>query len=260
MKKSRVAPFKTTTYNLIMSEKSNFYVFEKKEILLVVLFVVLVAVTSFLFGLKIGSTYSFEDSGYDENQKQILNEETKKVEFISKEEEKVKTIISEDSKKEGAKERDINKELQESLKNKIINEFSDENKKFQADAPKKSVAQEVPMEATRSSADLVSKEVLPEPDMENVETAQTEGSGDKFSGKYTVQLAAFQTISEAKEFAEGFKVLGYSPIINEKEIEGRGNWFRVSLGVFDNLAMAKDYILKNKSLFAERDYVFRQFD
>ncbi|EQC52370.1 SPOR domain-containing protein, partial [Bacteriovorax sp. DB6_IX] len=87
-----------------------------------------------------------------------------------------------------------------------------------------------------------------------------EQSDDNFSGKYTIQLSSFQSLAEAKQFAEGFKVLGYNPIINEKNIPGRGNWFRVSLGVFNSLSETKDYILKHKSLFAERDYVLTKFE
>ncbi len=241
-----------------MSEKSNFYVFEKKEILLVVLFVILVAVTSFLFGLKIGSSYSFDQAGFSSQEKEMLNKQPGKVEFISKEEERVQDIIE---KKEDRAKEDINKEIQESLKNKIIQEFSNENKKFQDNSAQKKIQNKVnDASAVQESVENTQGEPVTEPEDELSEQQEPASVGDSFSGKYTIQLAAFQTISEAKEFAEGFKVLGYSPIINEKEIQGRGNWFRVSLGVFDNLSGAKDYILKNKSLFAERDYVFRQFD
>lgn len=258
MNLSLIASFKTTTYNLYMSEKSNFYVFEKKEILLVVLFVILVAVTSFLFGLKIGSSYSFDQAGFSSQEKEMLNKQPGKVEFISKEEERVQDIIE---KKEDRAKEDINKEIQESLKNKIIQEFSNENEKFQDSSAQKKIQNKV-NEASdvQELVENTQGEPVTEPEDELSDQQEPASVGDSFSGKYTIQLAAFQTISEAKEFAEGFKVLGYSPIINEKEIQGRGNWFRVSLGVFENLSGAKDYILKNKSLFAERDYVFRQFD
>ncbi len=233
-----------------MDEKSNFYVFEKKEVLLVILFVILVSVTSFLFGLKIGSSYSFESSGNTEAEKSLLGNESKSIEFISKEEEQVKELVKEAP----TEKNDINEKIQESLKSKIMNEFSDQNKKFLDQGSKqKEKAQDSNDSAAQNEVSMDSPVVEEQSD----EIVKKE---DNYSGKYTIQLGSYRTISEAKEFAEGFKVLGYSPVINEVEIQGRGNWFRVSLGVFDNLAGAKDYILQNKSLFAERDYVFIQFD
>ena len=242
-----------------MNDKSNFYVFEKKEVLLVILFVILVSVTSFLFGLKIGSSYSFESSGNSMSEQELLsNEGSSKVEFVSKEEEMVNDLVNESEKRD---EKNVNKEIQESLKNKIMNEFSDQNKKFlDQETAKEEMVQNVVKE-TPESKQIDNASVQDSMQAKQDEMLrETNQKSDNFTGKYTIQLGSYRTVSEAKEFAEGFKVLGYSPVINEVEISGRGNWFRVSLGVFENLAMAKEYILQNKSLFAERDYVFIQFD
>src|SRR5690606_27564903 len=46
------------------------------------------------------------------------------------------------------------------------------------------------------------------------------------AGKFTVQLGSYNSMEDAKQFAEGFTVRGYSPIINEVKIEGKGNWYR----------------------------------
>lgn len=239
-----------------MNEKSNFYVFERKEIFLVILFVILIAITSFLFGLKIGSGYSFQDTGNTSSDLQQITTETKKVDFISTEEEKVQKLVK---KEEASKREDINDKIEKSLKQKMIDEFSQENKKFAK--PAMDTATEVKAENTAVAQPKVvepAKEVVvAEPE---VQAPQMEEKEDSFAGKYTIQLSSFQSLAEAKEFAEGFKVLGYNPIINEKNIPGRGNWFRVSIGVFDSLAETKNYILKNKSLFAERDYVLTKFD
>ena len=238
-----------------MNDKSNFYVFEKKEVLLVILFVILVSVTSFLFGLKIGSSYSFEATGNTQTEKDLLGSETKPVEFISKEEEMVKELVKE----EKDTEKNINQEIQDSLKSKIMNEFSDQNKKF-LDQSKNTETPTKQEEAPKEYESQVKEETVTNTPEIDATVREAALKNDSFSGKYTIQLGSYRTISEAKEFAEGFKVLGYSPVINEVEIQGRGNWFRVSLGVFENLAGAKEYILENKSLFAERDYVFIQFD
>lgn len=78
------------------------------------------------------------------------------------------------------------------------------------------------------------------------------------AGKFTIQLGSYNTVDEAKQFAEGFTVRGYSPIINEVKIEGKGNWYRVSLGLFDSVEEAKTYIKSEQSLFAGQDHIITE--
>lgn len=78
------------------------------------------------------------------------------------------------------------------------------------------------------------------------------------AGKYTIQLGSYNTVEEAKQFAEGFTVRGYNPIINEVKIEGKGTWYRVSLGAFDTVEAAKKYIRAEQSLFAGQDHVITE--
>lgn len=77
-------------------------------------------------------------------------------------------------------------------------------------------------------------------------------------GKYTIQLGSYPSVEEAKQFAEGFTVRGYSPIINETTIEGKGTWYRVSLGLFGTVEEAKTYIKNEQSLFSGQDYVITE--
>jgi septal ring-binding cell division protein DamX len=79
-------------------------------------------------------------------------------------------------------------------------------------------------------------------------------------GKYTIQLGSYNTLDEAKQFAEGFTVRGYNPIINEVKIEGKGTWYRVSLGVFTTVEEAKSYIKQEQSLFSGQDHVISKID
>lgn len=76
--------------------------------------------------------------------------------------------------------------------------------------------------------------------------------------KYTIQLGSYPSIEEAKQFAEGFTVRGYSPIINQTTLEGKGTWYRVSLGLFSTVEEAKGYIKTEQSLFAGQDYVITE--
>jgi septal ring-binding cell division protein DamX len=83
---------------------------------------------------------------------------------------------------------------------------------------------------------------------------------DQYSGKYTINLGSYRSLEEAEAFAEGFRVRGYNPIINEAELPNRGVWYRVSLGVFDTISDAKDFVKKEQSLFQGQEYIFYRFD
>lgn len=78
------------------------------------------------------------------------------------------------------------------------------------------------------------------------------------AGKYTIQLGSYNSMEEAKQFAEGFTVRGYSPIINEVKIPNKGNWYRVSLGLFNTVEEAKAYIKTEQSLFAGQDHIITE--
>jgi cell division protein FtsN len=78
------------------------------------------------------------------------------------------------------------------------------------------------------------------------------------AGKYTIQLGSYNTVDEAKQFAEGFTVRGYNPIINEVKISGKGTWYRVSLGLFNTVEEAKTYIKQEQSLFSGQEHVISE--
>lgn len=83
-------------------------------------------------------------------------------------------------------------------------------------------------------------------------------ANSSMNGKFTIQLGSYPSVEEAKQFAEGFTVRGYSPIINETTIDGKGTWYRVSLGLFGSVEEAKGYIKNEQSLFSGQDYVITE--
>lgn len=213
-----------------MDEKSNLYVFERKEVFLIFVFMILIGVTSFILGVKVGKQYSFEKAGFEQ-----VDRET--VDLLSKKEEEIHdgsrpTEVQLDT-------QDLRQKMNENLEKKIKEE----------------------LEKRPESVPVEDKPQIESNQTEVDETPVTDNRmQDEMSGKYTIQLGSYRTLNEAEQFANGFKVKGYNPIISQKNIEGRGTWFRVSLGAFDSLSQAKDYILKEKELFLGQDYVFGQLD
>lgn len=69
-----------------MESNTKLYVFAKKEVALIFIFMILIAITSFVMGVKIGKSYSLELAGVTpEDQKKV-------VELLSKNEESLEEI------------------------------------------------------------------------------------------------------------------------------------------------------------------------
>lgn len=201
-----------------MDSKTKLYVFAKKEVALIFIFMILIAITSFVMGVKIGKNYSLEMAGI------TPADQKKVVELLSKKEEQLEDI-KKNAEAHTVESGDIESKLQE----KISAEFG-------GDAP-----------ATPAAHGQMSTE---QPKASN----PSGQSKDGLSGKFTIQLGSHRTLKEAEDFAEGFKARGYDPIINQIDIKGKGTWYRVSLGAFGTNDEARAYIAKEKTLFIGQDY------
>lgn len=200
-----------------MDSKTKLYVFAKKEVALIFIFMILIAVTSFVLGVKIGKNYSLEMAG-------ITKEDQKKVvELLSNKEEELSNIKA-NPEANTVESSDIEHKLQE----KISEEFGG---------------------GAENSGAHGNMSV----DHGKAEAPKASGK-DSLSGKYTIQLGSHRTLKEAESFAEGFRARGYNPIINQIEIKGKGVWYRVSLEAFSTPEEAKAYVGKEKSLFMGQDY------
>lgn len=196
-----------------MEENNKVMVFEKKEIILISLLVVVLIVASFTIGVKMGKRLSLDAAGVTEADK-------KEVELKSAVEEDAEKTLSTDALL-------TDEEKLKKLMDESKTQLTEELEKFSSEEKK----------TTTSGAAPVS---------------------NPMAGKYTIQLGSYNTVEEAKQFAEGFTVRGYNPIINEVKIEGKGTWYRVSLGAFDTVESAKKYIRDEKSLFAGQDHVITE--
>jgi septal ring-binding cell division protein DamX len=197
-----------------MEENNKVIVFEKKEIILVLIFVLVLIITSFTLGIRLGKKLAFTDAG-------IKEEDIKSVELKSTVEEDAESTVSEDSKLTD----------EEKLK-----KLMDESKTRLTDELEKFSSEEKPSSSKVSS----------------------NSSKSAMAGKFTIQLGSYNNLEEAKQFAEGFTVRGYSPIINEVKIADKGTWYRVSLGLFDSVDEAKNYIKEEQSLFSGQEHVISE--
>jgi septal ring-binding cell division protein DamX len=244
-----------------MDEKTKLYVFSKKEVALIFLFMVVTAITSFVVGVKMGKSFSYAEAGLKQEDRQM-------VEILSGQEEMVNEVVD---KQENNEEENVSiKDLNQRLEEKLIDELSGRSKKI-SDEQMQKVLEKKNVELKKNQEDQVSDSAVSDTKAKTVvppvmdmaaekPQMELEKVSDQYKGKFTIQLGSHRSLREAEEFAEGFKVRGYNPIINEVELPNRGTWFRVSLGAFASLSEAKEYVKKEYSLFQGQDYVFVRFD
>ncbi|MAF77142.1 MAG: hypothetical protein CME60_03210 [Halobacteriovoraceae bacterium] len=248
-----------------MDEKTKLYVFSKREVALIFLFMFLIALTSFVFGVKIGKSYSYGQAG-------LSPADRERVELLSGQEEAVNEVVDEVEKEQGSKNdsqglapdmEDLNKKLEQHIKE----ETTGEKKRVTSPTEEQEISKEAFKEerndqqgASNQMVEPAPGVTIPSPKAEQVTGSESQSQKDKYSGKYTIQLGSHRSIEEAQDFAEGFRVRGYNPIVNEVEIPGRGIWYRVSLGAFQSITEAKEYVKKEDSLFQGQEYVFVRFE
>jgi cell division septation protein DedD len=205
-----------------MEEDSKPFIFEKREIALIFICMILIAFLSFSMGVKVGKSYSFKKEGF-------VKEDREKIKLKSELEESIEAKVNIES------EEDL-EETKEGLEN--FQKLRDELKKVEEE--------EVVIEKSAPAKQL-EKMVEKRPRY-------------KYAGKYTIQLGTYRSEADSRKFADGFSIRGYEPIIQEIDSPGKGLMYRVSLGVFDSKNEALEYVKTESSLFRGQDYLFTQFE
>ena len=200
-----------------MSNKIGLYIIAKKELLLLLVFMFLIAATSFIFGIKVGKEHAYRKNRIaptDHQRVQMLADE--KIQEIP--EKTTPTIVDET----------------QSIHSRLEEEIQKQMTQIEDMAPP---AQESEIEVPPP----------PSPAAPPLPTVK----------KYTIQLGSYRSRQDAEAFSQGFAVRGYQPMIREVEIPSKGTWFRVSLGVFDTTEEARNYIQREESLFQGEDYMIQ---
>lgn len=233
-----------------MEENNKLFVFDKKEVVLIFVFIVVIAVTTFTLGVRIGKQLSLKEDGYTKKDVESVNLKSVEEEYVEK------VVGSQDAPpnfegalgetpaalpSEAAKVEDVEARLREEMAKLAAGQTGAE------------------------AEDVSVQETVQNPDVDSAPAQETPQSSDELyspgrdvSGKFTIQLYANQSKAAAQDFADAFIVKGYDVIINEAEIPGKGTWYRVSVGIFDTIGDAKTYLQKEKDLFKGEDYIIQQ--
>ncbi len=221
-----------------IEDKSKLFVFEKKEVILIFVFMVVITITAFTLGVRVGKGIFIESVGITKPDIQ------KTIDLKSVEEEGADEIGTgtslEESLNEGPKEDLTQKVIEEKLNSEFGSIANDD------------VPGQVPVESPSISPDPM--DTLTEPEAPE----ELFVDGDANAGKFTIQLVSLETRAEAEKYAEPFVAASYTAVINKASVPGKGTWYRVGIGLFDTQEEAKSYLEQEKSLFRGKKYLINQ--
>ncbi len=223
-----------------MEDNSKLFVFEKKEVVLIFVFIVVISVTAFTVGVRVGKQLSLTHDGYTKG-------DVQNIDLKSVEEEYVDNVVNDESPTPSKIEKAMNGE-------KNVDEIE---QRLREEMEKLAQEKNTNTSASNNSEEDATDPALKEPVGDSVINSAPGESA--VSGKYTIQLYSNQSKSAAEDFADPFIVKGYNVIINEATIPGKGTWYRVSIGVFSTIEEAKSYLDAEKKLFQKEDYIIQQF-
>lgn len=207
-----------------MGTRKKILIFDKVEIFLLLLFIIVLTTVSFTLGLRVGKKITYQKDGF-------MEEDREKVVLKSVEEESVEKMVN---------ERTISKEKSE-------DQFYYHELKRELDKLDKK-------ESERKKADRMPQSLNMKMGTHGVaKSALTRESSKKIKikkeTKYTVQLGVFSNREDAQKFSNGFSVRGHDPIIKVLNSRNRMT-YRVSLGEFTTDDQALRYTQEEQALFS----------
>lgn len=231
-----------------MNPKTELLVFKRKEIFLIIILFVLVGLFSFTLGLKMGKQLAINKAavGHSTSEQPPLDaenhhkaeHEAEHVATESEHEAAPATHEHEETKAEPKEEHKLVDEQDNANKAEDVAdaELAHEIEKEKL-APTKKVAMSYP------SAKKVAKAA--EAPHEEVEAAKaTQQTPSKQQEKFTLQVGAFKTETEANERVTVLKEAGLDAFYYGAKVPGKGTWYRVGIGKFETKETAEDMASK----------------
>ena len=230
----------------MMEDNNKLFVFEKKEVMLIFVFIVLIAIISFTLGVRTGKQLSLKQDEY-------TSEDIQNINLKSVEEESVEDLVK--GKESSGFEKSLEEKGEHSPGQKnSVDVMEDRLKEEMAKLAKEKVPFVPVLEKDLEESDsAVESESNTHNEIDLPAPAQKD-----YSGKYTIQLFSHQSQESAQEFADAFIIKGYDVVINEVIIPGKGKWYRVGIGAFATVNQAEDYLLKEKDLFQSHQYIIQK--
>lgn len=221
-------------------DNSKLFVFDKKEVILIFVFVVVIIVTSFTLGVRVGKGLSLKSDGYTKE------DISKTVDLKSVEEEQADNIVN-DTSFEGSLS-DDKTDTQSKLDDLADPERLDKEFSGISNDSEDSLESQMPSDLKKKTTELDKKVE------EAVAKELTPKEGNQLQGKFTINLASKKTRAEAEEYAAPYMASDLEVVINKVNTVSKGTWYRIGVGVFDSYDNAKSFLEKNPIFFKGKKY------
>lgn len=227
-----------------LEDKNKLFVFDKKEVVLIFVFVLVIIVTSFTLGVRVGKGLSLKSDGYSkgdiENTFDLKSvEEEHADDILSNKDDKgfessLDAGAGTDSSEETARKLD-----EIAAQDRMDAEFADisKNEVNSADELEMTIPSDIP----KKNKEVVGNELVPK-------------EGQSYVGKFTINLASKKTRAEAEEFSAPYIASDLEVIINKVKTSDKGTWYRVGIGAFNTYNDARDFLKKNPIFFKGKKY------
>lgn len=229
-----------------METKHELFVFNKKEVGVILMLLGLVALFSFTLGIKLGKRLGAakpaEQAAIVASPLTAAKPKTEHAAEASKEDEESAPTLSED---------EINPAA--AAEEKADAELEKEIDKTHAGAGK-ILAMALPGEKKGVAKSTESGPAKAEPATHSQKTEQAA------NGKYTLQIGSYRTLKEATEQVSELKKKNLDAFYVEAQIPGKWTWYRVGVGVFANKGMAEKTAVRWKSAKALPPYIVQKID
>ena len=223
-------------------DNSKLFVFDKKEVILIFVFVLVIIVTSFTLGVRVGKGLSLKTDGFTKE------DIAKTIDLKSVEEEQADTILND--KVDTAIEESMMNDQTESTEK--LNDLADPER-LDKEFSDISIDKEDSLESQMPS-DLKKKEITDTINDKPLDNELTPKEGSQFQGKFTINLASRKTREEAQEYAAPYMASDLEVVINKVNTTSKGIWYRIGIGTFDTYNEAKSFLEKNPIFFKGKKY------
>lgn len=239
-----------------MEDKSKVVLFNIKEVVLLLILGASALVMAFALGMKLGKDVGLEEQGVTSQDHQVIQLKSKEEEQFESMKGQVKESTAPAQGNESALEE---KEMAEGLEelHKELHHLG-EKRSEGVEEGVESVAVSAPASSSVESIKDSAKEEV----VVSSQSSPQETDGPSFliepgqyGGKYTIQMASYQSLEEANSFAKGLHVRGHHPVLMPVDLGEKGVWYRVGVGIFDQTEQAKQYIAEQNALFRNREFV-----
>ncbi|MEW6055366.1 MAG: SPOR domain-containing protein [Bdellovibrionota bacterium] len=232
-----------------MDPKAELLVVNKKEVIVVIVLLILVALFSFTLGLRLGKGLAAKAGPQAEHPP------------LSEKSTSSHPVGDEHSKEHSEAASKDPHQNEQPVKADAVDELEGEKHESASEAKNTNKAP-----STNKAEDLADAELSQELEKSNVATDKVvalsipkEKSIDRNSGaRYTLQVGSHRTVAEAAEQVADLKRHDLDAFYLEAKVPGKGTWYRVGIGLFENKDVAERTAVKWKTAKALPPYIVQK--